>query len=101
MRKFDSDYEDDPILKELHEVRRQILAEYGGDVSAMIKDICAMRIPGVKYVETPRYANRIRPIPFRYSDESTAEVNAPVVAEADAATYGGTSQLRNSGTSEL
>ena len=57
---------DDPIVKELHEIRHAMLAEYGGDIDAMMKAVFSMRVPGVKYVETPLNANRIRPVHFRH-----------------------------------
>ena len=74
----------DPVLKEIHEIRRAIMAEYGNDVLAYLRDLAAHPVPGVKYVRIPKYANRLKPIPFRYP-ETTSNDGPYEVAEAESA----------------
>ena len=46
---FDTVY-DDQVVKEIHDRRRQILANYGNDIEAYMASVAHRRIPGVKYV---------------------------------------------------
>ena len=51
-------YYRDSIIRELHEIRQKILAGYGNDVKAMLKDFAAHPIPGARYERIKPYANR-------------------------------------------
>ena len=46
----EDDYYDDPIVREVHEARYEILAEYGGDFQAYHADLAAHPVPGARYV---------------------------------------------------
>lgn len=57
---------EDPIIAELHKVRREIMAEFGGDLQAYVRHIQAIedakRKQGVQYFSfTPRRAKDCRP----------------------------------------
>lgn len=47
---FDMTY-DDPIVAEIHENRRRILARFGNDIDTYMAFVASRRIPGVKYVD--------------------------------------------------
>lgn len=46
---FDRIYSD-PIVAEIHETRRKILARFGNDIDAYMTFVANRRIPGAKYV---------------------------------------------------
>ena len=57
--------DDDPIMEELYRIRAEMLAEFGGDWRAMLRDIHRKqeegKARGVKFVSLP--AKRTAPIP--------------------------------------
>lgn len=42
---------DDPIVDEIHETRRAILARFGNDIDAYMTFVANRRIPGARYVD--------------------------------------------------
>ena len=55
----EDDYADDPIVREVHEARYEIMAEHNWDVSALLADLAAHPVPGARYVS---------PKPFTYAE---------------------------------
>ena len=51
------EYYDDPIVREVHEARYEIMAEFGGDVNAFFDYLVAHPVPNARYVS---------PKPFTY-----------------------------------
>lgn len=49
--------QEDIVVEQLHENRRAILAQHGGDFHSYMESVAARRIPGATYVVISPYSN--------------------------------------------